>query len=233
MDLQGHARRRAVRRRRGPRPDGRARLRPARARLRGAARGRRRRRGPHGHRRPSPTTTAPTELAGKEAQFAVSVKEVKAKELPELDDDLAAEAGFDTLDELREDIRTRLAETESDADRGRVPRGRARLGGQGGDGRDPGRARRGRARELWDQMIHSLATRASRARPTCGSPAARRTRSSSRQARRRAGAAARGGARRDHRGRGHRADRGGGARGGRAGGGRRRGRPRRRSCWSA
>src|ERR671916_22624 len=31
------------------------------------------------------------ELAGREAEFAVTVKEVKAKELPELDDDLAAE----------------------------------------------------------------------------------------------------------------------------------------------
>ena len=61
-------------------------------------------------RSPSPRTTAPSELAGKQAEFAVTVKEVKAKELPELDDDFAAEAGFDTLDELREDIRERLAE---------------------------------------------------------------------------------------------------------------------------
>ena len=53
------------------------------------------------------------DLAGKEAEFAVTVKEVKAKDLPELDDELAAEAGFDTLDELREDIRGRIAEAES------------------------------------------------------------------------------------------------------------------------
>ncbi len=40
-----------------------------------------------------------TELAGKEAQFAVTVNEVKAKHLPEPDDDFAAEAaGFDTLE---------------------------------------------------------------------------------------------------------------------------------------
>ena len=54
-----------------------------------------------------------TELAGREAAFDVTVKEVKAKELPELDDDLAAEAGFDTLDALREDIRSSLAESDS------------------------------------------------------------------------------------------------------------------------
>ena len=52
------------------------------------------------------------DLAGKEAQFAVTVKEVKAKELPELDEDFAAEAGFDTLDELRDDIRERLGEAQ-------------------------------------------------------------------------------------------------------------------------
>ncbi len=53
------------------------------------------------------------ELAGREAEFAVNVKEIKAKDLPEIDDDLAAEAGFDTLDELREDIRTRLSEAQT------------------------------------------------------------------------------------------------------------------------
>jgi trigger factor len=53
------------------------------------------------------------ELAGRDALFEVSVKEVKEKQLPELDDDFAAEAGgFDTLDELREDLRTRLREAE-------------------------------------------------------------------------------------------------------------------------
>ena len=45
------------------------------------------------------------ELAGQVAEFAVTVREVKAKQLPELNDELAEEAGFDTLDELREDIR--------------------------------------------------------------------------------------------------------------------------------
>ncbi|HEY1522762.1 MAG TPA: trigger factor [Solirubrobacteraceae bacterium] len=52
-------------------------------------------------------------LAGRPAQFAVTVHEVKAKRLPELDDEFAAEAGgFDSLDELREDIRTRLETIE-------------------------------------------------------------------------------------------------------------------------
>jgi trigger factor len=51
------------------------------------------------------------EVAGKTAQFDVTVKEVREKELPELDDDFAAEASeFDTLDELREDISEKIKE---------------------------------------------------------------------------------------------------------------------------
>jgi trigger factor len=53
----------------------------------------------------------PEELAGKTAKFAVTVKEVREKRLPELDDEFASEASeFDTLDELRENLRERLSE---------------------------------------------------------------------------------------------------------------------------
>jgi trigger factor len=55
-------------------------------------------------------------LAGREAIFAVTVKEVKAKQLPELDDEFAENsAGFDTLAELREDIGARLKEADQRA----------------------------------------------------------------------------------------------------------------------
>ncbi len=51
------------------------------------------------------------ELAGREAVFSVAVKEVREKVLPDLDDDFASEASeFDTLEELRDDIRARLSE---------------------------------------------------------------------------------------------------------------------------
>jgi trigger factor len=50
-------------------------------------------------------------LAGKEAVFAVEVKEVREKVLPELDDDFASDASeFDTLEELRADIAKRVSE---------------------------------------------------------------------------------------------------------------------------
>jgi trigger factor len=55
-------------------------------------------------------------LAGKDATFAVEVKEIKEKRLPELDDDFAVEAGgYDSLDELREEIRQRIGEAEERA----------------------------------------------------------------------------------------------------------------------
>ena len=58
----------------------------------------------------------PGELAGKDATFDVTVHEVKAKRLPALDDDFAAEASeFDTLAELREDISGRLRQTDEHA----------------------------------------------------------------------------------------------------------------------
>jgi trigger factor len=48
--------------------------------------------------------------AGKEAEVTVKVSQVAARELPELDDDFAQLASeFDTLEELREDSRKRLA----------------------------------------------------------------------------------------------------------------------------
>ena len=48
-------------------------------------------------------------LAGKEAVFKVKVKEVREKILPELDDEFAADASeFETLEELRADIREKV-----------------------------------------------------------------------------------------------------------------------------
>lgn len=48
-------------------------------------------------------------LAGKDAVFNVKVKEVREKVLPELDDDFASDASeFETLEELRSDIREKV-----------------------------------------------------------------------------------------------------------------------------
>ena len=55
------------------------------------------------------------ELAGKPALFKVSIKEVKEKQLPELDDEFASEVSdFETLAEYREDIKKKLGEKKED-----------------------------------------------------------------------------------------------------------------------
>jgi len=54
------------------------------------------------------------ELAGKAAVFKVKVHEIKVKELPELDDEFAAEVSeFDTLDEYKADVKAKLADKKA------------------------------------------------------------------------------------------------------------------------
>ncbi|MGA8218130.1 MAG: trigger factor [Solirubrobacterales bacterium] len=60
---------------------------------------------------PFPDDYPAEEVAGKAAEFDVTVKEVREKELPELDDDFAAEASeFETLAELRDHISGQVRE---------------------------------------------------------------------------------------------------------------------------
>jgi trigger factor len=96
------------------------------------------------------------ELAAKEAQFAVTVKEVKAKELPELDDELAAEAGFDTLDELKDDIRERISEVQTSRVEAEFREAALDSAVQAATVEIPDALVEARSRELWEQMIHSL-----------------------------------------------------------------------------
>jgi trigger factor len=70
------------------------------------------------------TTTIPEDysnpdLAGKEAQYEVTVKAVKKRELPELNDEFAATVGeYSTMDEVRQAIREQLrAQRMRDAER--------------------------------------------------------------------------------------------------------------------
>jgi trigger factor len=96
-------------------------------------------------------------LAGKAAEFAVTVKEVKRKELPDLDDEFASDhAGFDTLDELREDIASKLR--EADESRADAEFREAALDAvvAGATVDVPATLVDARARELWERMLHSL-----------------------------------------------------------------------------
>jgi trigger factor len=54
------------------------------------------------------------DLAGKDAMFKVKLHEIKVKELPELDDEFAKDVSeFDTLDELKADLKSKKEEENS------------------------------------------------------------------------------------------------------------------------
>ena len=114
--------------------------------LRGAAH---RRRAPARSARstsPSPTTTAPRSSPARTAEFAVTVKEVKAKELPPVDDDLADRGRLRHARRAARRHPRAAGRGRGAADRGRVPRDGARRRGRQRDGRGARRARRGARR---------------------------------------------------------------------------------------
>src|SRR4051794_26464862 len=97
-----------------------------------------------------------TELASQDAEFAVTVRDVKAKRLPDLDDDLATEAGFDTLDELRDDIRGRIAENETQRIEIEFREAALDAAVAAATLELPDALVEARAREMWESMLHSL-----------------------------------------------------------------------------
>jgi trigger factor len=100
-----------------------------------------------------------SELAGREASFQVTVKEVKRKRLPEVDDDFAIDMGFDSIEELREDIRERLLELDRhqvEAEFRAAALDAAVAGAQ--VGLTPALVQ-ARAKEMWERMLHSLSHR--------------------------------------------------------------------------
>ena len=99
------------------------------------------------------------QLAGRDAVFEVTVKEVKLKQLPPLDDELAVDAGFDDLAELREDIGGRLL--EADRERAEAEFREAALDAAVAAATVPLTPElvKGRAQEMWERMLHSLAHR--------------------------------------------------------------------------
>src|SRR4051794_25940344 len=97
------------------------------------------------------------QLAGQAATFDVTVKEIKEKVLPELDDDFALDqAGFDSLDELKEDIRSKLRERDERAVEVAFREAVVDAAVQNAKVDVPDTLVEARARELWDRMLHSL-----------------------------------------------------------------------------
>jgi trigger factor len=100
------------------------------------------------------------DLAGRAAIFDVTVKEVKRKELPPIDDDLASDAaGFETLEELREDIRSRLLEADRAAVEDEFREAALDAAVVASEVAVPERLVDGRAREVWERTLHALSHR--------------------------------------------------------------------------
>jgi trigger factor len=99
------------------------------------------------------------DLAGRDATFEITVKEVKHKRLPDVGEDLAVDMGFDSVQELREDIRARLG--EADAKRVDAEFREAALDAAVAQAHvdTPDALVQAKAREMWDRMLHSLSHR--------------------------------------------------------------------------
>jgi trigger factor len=100
------------------------------------------------------------ELAGQDAVFEVSVAEVRAKVLPELDDDFALEAaGLDTLEELRADLRTRLLEVDERAAEREFRNAVLEAAADAASITLPDTLVQARAKEALERTLHSLSQR--------------------------------------------------------------------------
>jgi trigger factor len=107
-----------------------------------------------------PDDHRPDELAGKTASFAVTVNEVREKELPELDDEFAAEASeFDTLDELRGHIRAQISDAFERRAEAEFREAAVEAAAAEAKIEIPHDLVHARAHEMWDRIERQLAAR--------------------------------------------------------------------------
>jgi trigger factor len=99
------------------------------------------------------------DLAGRAASFEVTVKEVKLKQLPVVDDDFAIDAGFDSVEELREDIRGRLIDLEAGRIEAEFLKAALDAAVVGARVELTPELVKARAHEMWERMLHSLSHR--------------------------------------------------------------------------
>ncbi len=99
------------------------------------------------------------QLAGRPASFAVTLKEVKRKDLPALDEDFAIDAGFDTVEDLRQDIRARLLEVDEQRVQNEFRDAALDAAVAQAKVEVPPALVQARAQEMWERMLHSLSHR--------------------------------------------------------------------------
>jgi trigger factor len=97
------------------------------------------------------------ELAGKQATFEVTVNEVREKELPDVDDDFAAEASeFETLAELREEIRSRISKAFEQRAEQEFREAAVNAAADAAQVEIPEEIARARAEESLERFLHNL-----------------------------------------------------------------------------
>jgi trigger factor len=104
-----------------------------------------------------PEDYAASHVKGKDAQFQITVKEVKHRDLPDLDDEFASDAaGYDTLEELRESIASELLEHDKGLVESEFRAGALDAIVEGATVDVPDKLVEARAKELLDRMLHTL-----------------------------------------------------------------------------
>jgi trigger factor len=99
-------------------------------------------------------------LAGQDAVFTIEIKEVREKVLPELDDDFASEVSeFDTLEELRNDIRERVAKAMDERSEQDFRIAAIDAAAERATVDLPGELASARAAERWERVERQLAAR--------------------------------------------------------------------------
>ncbi len=107
-----------------------------------------------------PDDHRPEALAAKSGSFAVEVKEVREKKLPELDDGFASEASeFETLEELRDELRRRIAEALEARAENEFREAAVDAAAAAAQIEIPRDLVHARAHEMWERLERSLSTR--------------------------------------------------------------------------
>ena len=107
-----------------------------------------------------PDDYRPERLAGKDAIFEVTVKEVREKQLPSLDDEFAAQASeFDTLEELRQDVVAKLRTALDRRAEEQFREAALDAAVAGAKVEIPDEVVKARATEMWERVERSLQAR--------------------------------------------------------------------------
>lgn len=106
-----------------------------------------------------PADYSSVELAGRDAVFEVTVKEVKHKQLPDVDEDFAIDIGFDSVEELEGDIETRLLQDEGRRIDAEFREAALDAAVSSAHVETPDALVQAKAREMWERMLHSLSHR--------------------------------------------------------------------------